>query len=364
MLKENNISHKLKKIIKAVIGLILVILSFILFWIRPKNARKEDTATILVVKMERIGDMVLSMPAINELKAVFPKSRILLAVNSYISDIAKNDPHIDELLIYDKEKVGKGFPGKIKFIKNLRARNFDLAVDLTTREFYFFPAFIVGLCRAKMKVGLDNNGRGFLFTNKVKPLSKPQYYPNEIMHILSPLGIIAGQVKLKLCLSGNDQKYIDTYLSEREVNNADNLIVIHPGGYYPEQHYRKYDFAKAIDYLIEKYAAKVFLIGAAGEQGLADEIINMTKAKAKPFNAAGIFTLGQSMSLISKAKLFIGNSSGPLHAACALSVPTISFLSPDAAERWRPQGKNDITFDLSKTNLVDVISAIDNLILK
>jgi len=314
---------------------------------------------ILLIKIERIGDLVLSTPGIRAVKEKFPYSEISIVVNSYTKPIIEKFPYIDEIFEYNKKMR---LAEKIKVIRMLRLRDFYLAIDLTTRDFFFTPVWLSFFSKAKLRIGLDNFGRGFLYNIKVAPYRYPCYYPQEIIHILCPLGIVVSNLQPQIFVSDRDRDWIREYLSSKITSSPDIIVVIHPGGYYKQQWWRKEGYARLGRCLAEEYNAVIFFVGDHRERVLIDEIINLISSKESKnkrlINTAGRLTLGQLMALISKSCLFIGNSSGPLHIAVGLKIPTVSFLSPNVSERWRPQGENNLCFSLYNSNVDEVISAV------
>jgi lipopolysaccharide heptosyltransferase II len=340
MVYYNLIRPVLKKIYYLTCISALRALSFLLFWVRPKKLHAGHVRKLLVVKLERIGDLVLSVPAIHALKRKFPKSHITLVVNPYTKAIVSNDPSIDEIIVYDSNGPHSGFRGKMSLLGLLRSRRFDVAIDLSTRDFFFLPVWLTYLSGAHLTLGLDNFARGFLFGIKVKPEKKPRPLAEEVLHILAPLNVTTSELQPKLFLSEEDRHYIKGYLESESITETDTLVCVHTGGFFKTQHWVEEGYSEVARYLIKRYNAKVFFVGSENEKTMVNEIINMIHER--PFNLAGEISLGQLMALISRCHLFIGSSSGPLHIAVGLNVPTVSILGPTIPERWNPQEENHI----------------------
>ena len=315
--------------------------SLLLFWIRRKKIDNSKTKAILLIKLERIGDLVLSLPAIRKIRSYFPESKIYMVATSYTKDIVEASPYIDELLVYDKAVSLKD---KVSFIRMLRKYCFDLAIDLTTRNFMFLPVWILGFSKAKVTVGLNNYGRAFLYNIKVKPYPGVEIYGKEVMHILEPLGIKSDDYKPKLFLSKSNEEFIHMFFKERNINETVIKVVIHPGGYYDALRWEEEKYAEVTERILSNYKAAVFFVGSKREVSLIEKIVSWAGDSKNILNMAGRLSLGESMALIARANLFIGNSSGPLHIACGFDIPTISFLGPSIPERWRPQGEKNIVF--------------------
>ncbi len=179
------IRPSIRKIFYLVGTFLLNALSYLFFWVRPKPIDVEKIHKILLIKMERMGDLILSTPAIRAIKRQCSNAHISIIINPYTKEIIENDLTLDEVMIYDSQKIHKSLNQKIGFIQELRARRFDLAIDLSTRDFLFKPVWLSYLSGAKFTLGLNNFGRGFLFNIKVKPYPKPRPLTEEILHILS-----------------------------------------------------------------------------------------------------------------------------------------------------------------------------------
>lgn len=332
----------IKNIFYSLCTSFLKILSFLFFWICPEPLDSGNINRILLIKIEHIGDLVLSTAAIRAIREHFPHSSITMLVNPYTKAIVDSDPHLDEVVVYDAQGIHKSLIEKIRFIRNLRSKEFSLAIDLDTRSFLFTSVWLAYLSRAKVTLGLDGFSRGFLFNIKVKPYSQPRPLAEEVLHILLPLGIAVSDMQPRLFLSRENKSYIQGFLNREGVKEDDLLVIIHPGGYYETQWWTKEGYAKVAQHLIGKYGAKTFLVGGHKEKKLVNEIIALMSEK--PINLAGKISLGQLMALISRCHLFIGNNSGPLNVALGFDIPTISFLGSGIPERWRPQGEKHIVF--------------------
>ncbi len=328
---------RIKSTLCRVLDVILNIVGFLLFWIRPKTFEKEKIKSILIIKLERIGDLVLSTPAIRALRNEFPESPITVVVNLYTRPIIENDPVLDEVLVYEK---AWSLLKKINFIRKLRKESFDLAIDLGTRDLSFFSVLLTALSGAKISMGLNNFGRAFLCNYKIKPNKTPLPYAQEVLNILQPLNLSSQSIQPELFTSKENAEYIDKFLNEKNIKKSDVVVGIHPGGYFETLRWTKEGYFKITQYLIEKYNAKVFFVGNSKETELITGVISSISDKV--FNVAGQLTLGQTMALISKSCLFMGGSSGPLNIALGFDIPSVSFLGPSIPERWWPQGDKHI----------------------
>lgn len=329
----------LRRIYYSTIAGILHIISFLLFWIRPKYFDSKQIKRIVLIKMERIGDLVLSTPAITAIRKVFTQSHISIIVNSYTKGLIANDPHIDEVIVYDAGQY-KTKQDRKQFFQNLQSKHFDLGVDLTTRDFFLLPAWLLYRSGAGIRVGLDNLGRGLLFHIKVKPRKGTYPYAQEVLHILMPLGIKSETAQPRLHSSEKDSNFIHNLLLNKGIKNDTSLVCIHAGGNFPTQCWNDEGYTCVADYLINQHKAQVCFVGSSKEKEKVKRIIQLMQGQA--VNFAGELSLSQLTAFMAQCNLFIGSSSGPLHMAVGFNIPTISILGPTVYQRWSPQGDNHI----------------------
>ncbi len=297
---------------------------------------------ILIIRIDKIGDLVLSTPVIKAVRDAYPGSYIAAVVRPYTHEIIKENPYLDEVITYDKAKNGKGILKNIKFILDLRKRRFDLALILHPKNRTHIITFLAGIPE---RVGYDKK-MGALLTKKI-PHLKQYGLKHEIDYTLDILRYIGIEPKEKSLYVGTDkssQKKIDGIFVENGISEDDIIVTIHPGSSCPSKRWKAEHFAKVADSLAEKYKAKIIIIAGPKDNGFGDKTAGLMKAQN--MNLSGKTTIPDLVSILSRSHLFISNDSGPVHIACAVGTPTISIfgrsdrgLSP---ARWKPIGKKDI----------------------
>lgn len=124
---------------------------------------------ILVTRTDRIGDVILSLPAIKAIRKAFPDAYIAVMVQPRIDDILKGNPHIDEVIVYDKNKKHKGILKSLGFIKGLRSKKFDMALNLHSTKRTNLLCFLAGIPR---RIGYARGKADFLLTDKIEYIKK------------------------------------------------------------------------------------------------------------------------------------------------------------------------------------------------
>jgi len=123
---------------------------------------ETEFKNILVVRTDRLGDVVLTTPAIGALRKAFPKARISMMVSPATVDLLRRNPYLDEVIVYDRFKEHHGLKGYWKFVLELRQKKFDLAVIYHTKRRINLVCFLAGI---PSRIGYRNDKFGFLLTH-------------------------------------------------------------------------------------------------------------------------------------------------------------------------------------------------------
>lgn len=297
---------------------------------------------ILIVRADRIGDVVLSTPVIKALREKYPFAYIAMMVSPYTEDIVSGNPDLDEVIILDKDGSHKNLKGAWELLRDLKNKKFDLAIALHPTSRVHLVIFLAGIPR---RIGYDRK-MGFLLTDKIKHLKQlgEKYELEYNFDLLKPLGIELKDKDLFVPLSKESEDWVKELFVLKSIKQEDNLLAINPGASCRSKIWPAERFAKTVDELVEKYGFKVFILAGPKDVNIADRVISQMKHEA--INLAGKTSVSQLASLLKRCELFISNDSGPVHIASALGTPVVSIfgrsqkgLSP---KRWGPVGKRDV----------------------
>jgi len=299
---------------------------------------------ILLTRTDRIGDVVLSTPAIKAVRDKYPDAYIAFMVRPYAKDIVEGNPHLDEVIIYDKYGKHKNFLKTVLFALDLRKKKFDLAIMLHPTNRVHMISYIAGIPK---RIGFERK-MSLLLTKKV-PHHKEKGEKHELeytLDLLKEAGIESRSKELFLPVHENDIAKVDRILEEYHVGKDIPLIAINPGASCPSKRWSPGNFAKVAESLAEKYKARIIILADKDNAQFANQVA--FGMKHEPVNLAGKTTVGELAAILSKCKLFISNDSGPVHIACAVGTPVISIfgrknsgLSP---KRWGPRGEKSAVF--------------------
>ncbi len=299
--------------------------------------------SILVIRSDRIGDLVETIPAIKAIKKIFPQARITALLNRSTVSLAKLVPEIDETIVYQ---------GFFPSLSALKKRKFSLVVDFLM-DYTLKTAALSHLSGAKVTSGFDIESRGQFFNAGLRPSVEPKPMSQHLLDLVRSLSKLSGKdegeipnINPVLILTQESREFARQFYKKNGIQNEELIFGLAPGAKFPSQCWKEERFAQLADKIADKYRARIIVIVSRGEEARGKRIISLMKNK--PVIAVGL-SLDKLAGLISTFKLLVANNSGPLHMAAALGVATVSTMGPTVPHLWHPQGKNHIVIrrDLS-----------------
>ena len=290
-----------------------------------------------------MGDAVLSLPAIKAVRLAFPDTYIAVMVQPRIDDLLKGNPHIDEVIVYDKNKEHKGILRNINFIKQLRSKRFDMALILHTTRRINLICFLAGIPK---RIGYARGKADFFLTDKIKYTKKlgEKHEAEYSLDILRHLGINPEFTLPVIYVQNEDEKKAEKILKSLNVSAIEKFAILHPGASCASKMWPLKNFARTGDMLIENLKIKVMINLAPDQAGLGEKVRDMMNNK--PILFCEPTTLGELAALFKKASLVISNDSGPVHVASGVGTPVISIFGRNqkglSPSRWRPLGDKAI----------------------
>ncbi len=294
---------------------------------------------ILIVRTDRIGDVLLSTPVIQAVRQYNPKGYIAFMARPYTKDIVIGNPYLDEVIIYDKEILQGSILALAAFVLRLKRYRFDLALMLHSTVRTNLIVFLVGIPR---RVGYQIKA-GWCLTDKlayVKSLGL-KHEVEYTMDVARAAGIPCDSRHLKpyLPVSAGCEDFAADFLKKNSIGQKDVLVGIHPSASCPSRRWPVERFAAVADAIIEKAGYKVLILAAGDDLKAA----NMVKDKMKhaPALAVGL-TIPQTAAILKRCRFFISTDTGPAHIASAMGTPCITIFGRKqpglGPVRWMPQG--------------------------
>ncbi len=304
--------------------------------ISPGNINK-----VVVRGTNWVGDAVMTIPALRELRRILPAARITLFTPSRTKGIFTGADFIDEIITFEKDGSGVLKQGKI-----LRGEDFDLAVLFTNS---FSSAAAAKLGSAKYRTGYKNEGRSFLLTHSLEiPQWREErheifYYLNIVAELETMLygatRVWKNEPRFELEISGERKNEARNILVENGCDLSKRVIALCPGSTNSRaKRWQAASYAALADKFTAELDANVVLIGAADEAEVSREVCEL--AKYKPVILTGKTSLSEVAAVLSISDLLVSNDTGPAHISAALGRPTLVIFGPTNPKTTQPYPAN------------------------
>jgi lipopolysaccharide heptosyltransferase II len=304
--------------------------------------KKIKFGRILIVRTDRIGDVLLSTPVIKAVRDAYPHSFIAMMVRPYAKDIVNENPFLNEVIIYDKYGRHRSFLSSLKFAFGLRKKKFDLAIILHPTNRTHLITWLAGI---STRIGFDKK-LPFLLTKTVAH-TKHLGLMHEIdygFELLKEIGIEAKNRTLFMPIKENDLKWVENLFKERKISENKPIFCLHPGASCISKKWPARNFARLIDELKEQFEAQIIIFVGRQDRQVANNVYRL--AKNKPHCMLEGVPLGKIAALLKKSNLLISNDSGPVHISCAVGTPVVAIFGRNqpglSPKRWGPIGRKDI----------------------
>jgi heptosyltransferase-2 len=302
----------------------------------------EDVKRILFIRIDRIGDMVMSTPALKAIKNAFPTSELTVLASPSNQSLLFNNPYVDKIIVYGQRRKTVE---TIKVLRQLRKHKLYLAID-PYAGYELKTALIPFLSGAEKRVGYASYGREVFFNIRGPEIENNRHIIDLTLDVLKSIGIVAQDRTPEIFLAEDEERWARNWLKNKGIGDKP-IIGIHPGAYYETQRWLPESFADLAKQLLKAKEVDLILFGGTKDKELIDRISSIVNNKEVRVYIA--HDLRSFASLLSCCHLFICNNSGPLHMAIATDTPTVSFMGPTIKERWMPIG--DIHTVLRADNL-------------
>jgi lipopolysaccharide heptosyltransferase II len=291
----------------------------------------RNIGSILFIRVDRVGDMALSTPALRAIKAALPKVQLTVMVSPANAPVLKNNPDVDEVIVYDRSA---SLLEKMKFINGLRSRHFDLAIDPYT-DYELKTAWLAGMSGAVHRIGYATFGREFFLNCTSPKIEGNKHFVDDVLDLLKRIGIPSENRNPEIYLGADEQAWAGQWLQENGFHGK-KIVAIHPGAHYQTQRWLPEYYAELIRLIRERSQADVILFGGPSDIKVIDDI----RSRVKMDICVCIQDdLRKFLAILSQCQVLVCNNSGPLHCAAAIKISTISFMGPTVKEQWMPVGE-------------------------
>jgi heptosyltransferase-2 len=277
---------------------------------------------VLVVQTSFLGDTVLTLPLLNEIKRRFPATRLSLLCTPRGRELLQDHVAVDEILVDDKKGLDKGWLGLWRQARLLRQKRFTMAISPHKS---LRSALLLFFARIPQRVGFSQSKGWFLYNRRTKRSAKA-HDVDRTLSILRVFGIQLQDCERRFGLPTKPefQESVTEIFRSRGIHATRPVMGVNPGSVWPTKRWLPEGFARTIELLKQKYDCDVVLFGGPDDAAVAKNIDGLCGGAA--VNLAGRLSLRELPVAIGRCSLFISNDSGPMHIAVAQGVPTVSIF--------------------------------------
>jgi heptosyltransferase-2 len=301
---------------------------------------KSPIYRIVVRGTNWVGDAIMTIPALRELRRIVPDAHITLATRSWTKGIFSDADFIDDLLLYDRGSAGAA----LTQAREWRRRKFDAAILFQNA---FEAAVIARLAAVPVRLGYATDGRSFLLTQPI-PRGAESGQRHEVYYYLKlveAFGRVTGTVvkpatgepKMYLPVSEARRQEARELMNAKGIGSGRPIVAFCPGSTNSRaKRWPAERFAALGDRLMDENNAEVVLIGAEDELPVSQQVA--AAMRRQPTILTGATDLSQAVAVLSEVDLLITNDTGPAHIAAALGRPTLVIFGPTDPTTTRPFG--------------------------
>jgi len=297
---------------------------------------------VLLCRCDSLGDTVLFTAVLSSYRQLFPGARLVLLVTGKVEGIVGECPWVDEVWSLDEKAFRTNPFERIRWFQRLRKEEFDLAVNAVYSASFSYFDCLVGWTNAPRRVAFECLDRDHPrrvpapFYNEMVPSDvewMQETHRNELM-VRYLGGTPRGDLAPALWIPTEDEVRGRAAIAGI---SADCYAILAPGSGFPEKRWDPQRFVDVIERIHRETGYHWFVCGTGQENDLCSMVIRELNRRSIPAtNLAGKTTTGELASIISGAKIVLGNDSGPMHIAAALGTPAVFILGGGHFGRFFP----------------------------
>lgn len=331
---------------------------------RVFDARRNDAidhqnlGRILWVRLDHIGDVAMSLPALAALRRRYPDAQIDALVRPACAPLLQNLSIVNRVLTYDsprfpskKNTRGAGFWRTLMFASRLRRNNYDLAIDARGDD---IARLILWMARVPLRLGFDrafyespdSANLKFLLTHIEEFPIEPRHAVRNNLSLLRVLDVPQKEDEitpekhpLRELLTQENAARVEAKL--QKLNAPETFVVLHISANDASRNWQAESWSQVAGELVESRNVVLLLSGAPGDFTANEQLKSQLHNAENVINAAGVFTLEELPTFFKRAQLFLTVDTGPMHLAAAVGTPIVALFLSHLAPRHAPWGQEE-----------------------
>ncbi|MBX3394263.1 MAG: lipopolysaccharide heptosyltransferase II [Phycisphaerae bacterium] len=314
---------------------------------------------ILIIKPSSPGDIIHALPVLRRLRTRYPRAHIAWLVSTAFVNLLDADPSLDEVIPFDRKRYGRlgrsvgATIDFVRFVRDLRARRFDLVVDLQGLIRSGLISFFSG---AGFRIGFRGarEGAWFFYNHRVDRLPADMHAADKILALGRMLGLPEDSPDFRVAVTPADRRVADELLAEAGIEAEGRFAVLVPGTRWETKRWPAFRFGELARVLYARHGLRSVLVGS--ESDVADGRIAEDSSRisvsgrvsadepateAAAWSLCGRTTFRQLAAIIDRAAVVVTADSAPMHIAAGHGRPLVALFGPTNPYRTGPYGKMD-----------------------
>jgi lipopolysaccharide heptosyltransferase II len=297
---------------------------------------------ILLVRLRLIGDVVFTTPLIRALRRRYPDAHLTYVVEPAAAPVVQGNPHLTEIIVAPKREGFGRLRDDLALARELRRRKFDLAIDLHGGP---RSAWLTWASGAPSRIGYAIKGRSWMYTHVVPRAADlaPRHSVVNQWDLLEPLGIGPCDPERDAVEMNEDPRAADRVrerLGKAGVPSDAPVIVMHVSAGNPFRRWPEQAFCDVIVSLAQADPnRRIILTAGPSDLDVVRRLVETARSRLRtPESVPTVedWDLQELRALVTRAAVYIGGDSGPLHVASTTATPIVELLGPTLPERSRP----------------------------
>lgn len=293
----------------------------------------QDARKVLCVRLDNLGDVLMTTPAIRALKRSHPERHVTLLASRAGAAAASHIPEIDAAIPYDAPWMKLALPtlpsADLAMRSTLEARRFDAAVIFTVYSQSPLPAALLcHLAGIPLRLAHCRENPYHLLTDWVREIEPGSGVRHEVrrqLDLVSASGARTDDERLSFRVSAEERLRATMKLAEAGIDPDGPWIVVHPGATAASRRYDPERFARVASELARTLRCQVAITGDSSEIGLAERVRSCAGPAAR--SLAGSLSLAEFAGVLAQSPLLVSNNTGAVHLAAAVGTPVVDLYA-------------------------------------
>jgi lipopolysaccharide heptosyltransferase II len=303
----------------------------------------NEARNVLCVRLDTIGDVLMTTPAMRALKQAMPGRRLALLTSTRGAEIAPLITELDDTIVYDAPWLKATQHGNrdadASFIERLRRERFDGAVIFTVYTQSALPAAMMcHLAGIPLRLAHCRENPYALLTDWVRETEPDRQIRHETqrqLHLVAEIGCTTEQDSYSLTVPEPARRKMRLLLEEMGVDRDQPWCVLHPGASAESRRYPAESFALVARQLVTRHGWQVVITGSESEREIESSV--RFGMRCPSTSLVGRLNLAELSALIALAPVLISNNTAPVHIASAVGTPVVDLyaLTNPQHQPWR-----------------------------